>query len=71
MDASSLCFFIVMGLGGLAIIASLVGMFWETITYWRDVRAWRAWQKRHPRSFYHGPERPIYWCKYKNRKTTK
>ena len=69
MDIPSVCFFVVMGLALLALITSLVGMFWESICYWRDVRAWRAWQKRHPRSFIQYPEKPRYWCKYnKNRK---
>lgn len=68
MDIPSVCFFTVMGLALLALIASLVGMFWETLVYWRDVRAWRAWQRRHPRSFIQYPEKPRYWCKYKNRK---
>ena len=72
MDIPSVCFFSIMGLAFLALIASLVGMFWESIMYWRDVRAWRAWQKRHPRSFIQYPEKPVYWCKYnKNRKTAK
>lgn len=72
MDISSVCFFSVMGLALLALIASIVGMFWEVISHWRDVRAWRAWQKRHPRSFIQYPDKPVYWCKYnKNRKTAK
>lgn len=69
MDTSFIVACCIAGIWVVLFLACLIGMFWETIIYFRDVRAWRAWQKRHPRSFIQYPEKPRYWCKYnKNRK---
>lgn len=49
----------------------LVHMLWTWIDEYSDRLEWEAWKKAHRESFYHGPEKPVYWCKYKNRKTAK
>ena len=71
MDTSSLCFFIVMGLALLCLVITffgLVHMLWTWIDEYSSRLEWEAWKKTHRESFYHGPEKPVYWCKYKNRK---
>lgn len=72
MDTSFIVACCIAGLAAVLFLVCLIGMFWESLQYWRDVLAWRAWQKRHPRSFIQYPDKPVYWCKYnKNRKTAK
>lgn len=74
MDIPSVVFFIVMGLALLCLIVTFFGlihMLWTWIDEYSSRLEWEAWKKAHPRSFIQYPEKPRYWCKYKNRKTAK
>lgn len=53
-------------------VFGLIHMLWTWIDEYADRLEWEAWKKSHRESLFHGPEAPIYWCKYnKNRKTAK